>query len=264
MRVDAGRGRLAGILLVLSSILAIAGPSLAATDHSAHVSLPLVSSGLAAAFLFGLLGSTHCFGMCGPLVSLYASQLAPGTGRPPLRQHFLFNLGRVLAYTNLGILFGMAGFILGVRSWTAGLVGLLAGLFVLAMGTHFLGVASVATRLSRLLARPTGILVQVWRRYVMLARSPGILLLGAMHGLLPCPLLYVMFTSAVALGDPIRGGALLFCFSLGTVPMMWGIGVVGQHLSPAHRLAWQRVFGGLVTVWGLVLVVHGLQSLGLF
>ena len=73
-----------------------------------------------------------------------------------------------------------------------------------------------------------------------------------------------MFTSAVAGGDPIRGGILLFCFSLGPVPMRWGIGVVGQRLSPARRLAWQRVFGGLVTVWGLVLVVHGLQSLGLF
>jgi sulfite exporter TauE/SafE len=73
-----------------------------------------------------------------------------------------------------------------------------------------------------------------------------------------------MFTSAVAMGDPIRGGILLFCFSLGTVPMMWGMGVVGQRLSPARRQAWQRVFGGLVAVWGLVLVVHGLQTLGVF
>jgi hypothetical protein len=132
------------------------------------------------------------------------------------------------------------------------------------MGTHFLGIGGIAGRTERLLARPTGALVGVWRRYVVLARSPGIVLLGALHGLLPCPLLYVMFTSAVALGDPIRGGILLFAFSLGTVPMMWGIGIAGQHLRPERRLAWQRVFGGLVTVWGLVLVFHGLQSLGLF
>jgi sulfite exporter TauE/SafE len=244
-------------------VLAAAGPSLAA-EHSTHNHIPLAGTALAAAFLFGLLGSTHCFGMCGPLVSLYASQLAAGGGPSPLRQHLLFNLGRSLAYTNLGALLGAAGFILGVRPWTVGLVGLAAGLFVLAMGSHFLGVGGAASSLERLLARPTGALVGIWRRYVLLARSPGIVLLGALHGLLPCPLLYVMFTSAVAVGDPIRGGVLLFCFSLGTVPMMWGIGVAGQHLSPARRLAWQRVFGGLVTLWGLVLVVHGLQSLGLF
>ncbi len=264
MALQPRRGRLAGCIFFTGGILAVVDPSLAASGHSAHVSLPLAGSGLVAAFLFGLLGSTHCFGMCGPLVSLYSSQLAPGSRTSPLRQHFFYNLGRVLAYTNLGILFGMAGFVLGVRPWTAGLIGLVAGLFVVAMGTHFLGVGSIATRLERALARPTGILIQVWRQYVVLARSPGIVLLGAMHGLLPCPLLYVMFTSAVALGDPIQGGILLLAFSLGTVPMMWGIGVVGQRLNPARRLAWQRVFGGLVTVWGLVLVVSGLQTLGLF
>jgi hypothetical protein len=140
----------------------------------------------------------------------------------------------------------------------------MAGLFVVLMGMHFLGAGGIAGRLGRVLARPTGALVGVWRRYAALARSPGIVLLGALHGLLPCPLLYVMFTSAVALGDPIHGGSLLFAFSLGTVPMMGAIGMVGQYLRPERRLAWQRVFGGLVTVWGFVLLSHGLQSLGVF
>ncbi len=250
-------------MLLLGGLVATPGYALAG-DPQAHVGIPLATSSLIAAFLFGLLGSTHCFGMCGPLVTLYASQIGPGPAVPPLRQHLLFNAGRVLAYTNLGILLGMAGFILGMRPWSAGLVGLLAGLFVVLMGTHFLGAGGVASRLERVLARPTGALVGIWRRYIVLARSPGIVLLGALHGLLPCPLLYVMFTSAVALGDPIYGGSLLFAFSLGTVPMMWGIGIVGQCLRPERRLAWQRVFGGLVTAWGLVLVFHGLQSLGLF
>ncbi len=250
-------------MLLLGGLVATPGCASAADQH-ARVGIPLATSSLIAAFLFGLLGSTHCFGMCGPLVSLYAGQLAPGTAVSPLRQHLLFNLGRTLAYTNLGILLGMAGFVLRIRPWSAGLVGLMAGLFVVLMGTHFLGAGGIASRLERVLARPTGALVGAWRRYVALARSPGIVLLGALHGLLPCPLLYVMFTSAVALGDPIYGGSLLFAFSLGTVPMMGAIGMVGQFLRPERRLAWQRVFGGLVTVWGLVLLSHGLQTLGLF
>jgi hypothetical protein len=260
---DACLRRLGAWLVIVAGVLAAAEFGTAA-DPQGHIHIPLAPSTLIAAFLFGLLGSTHCFGMCGPLVSLYASQLSLGTAVAPLRQHLLFNLGRTLAYTNLGILLGMAGFALNVRPWSAGLIGLMAGLFVVLMGTHFLGAGGIAGGMERLLARPTGALVGVWRRYVALARSPGIVLLGALHGLLPCPLLYVMFTSAVALGDPIRGGVLLFVFSLGTVPMMWGIGIVGQHLRPERRLVWQRVFGGLVTVWGLVLVVHGLQTLGLF
>jgi hypothetical protein len=254
---------LGGGLVIVAGALAMAGVPLAA-DLPGHLSVPLAPSTLIAAFLFGLLGSTHCFGMCGPLVTLYASRLGAGAAVSPQRQHLLFNLGRTLAYTHLGILLGMAGFVLGFRPWSAGLVGVSAGLFVVLMGAHFLGAGGMAGRVERLLARPTGALVQVWRRYVALAQSPGIVLLGALHGLLPCPLLYVMFTSAVALGDPLRGGILLFAFGAGTVPTMWGIGILGQHLGPERRRVWQRVFGGLVTLWGLVLVFHGLQSLGLF
>ena len=256
--------RLGSCLLIVGSILPAAAPAVAAAGHQGHDGAAFHGFGLAAAFLFGLLGSTHCFGMCGPLVGLYASQLTPGPPPSACRQHLLFNLGRMLAYTNLGIVFGAAGFVLQARPWTAGIVGVIAGLFVLAMGTRFVGAGGVAARLNGLLARPTGVLVGIWRRYVALARSPGIVLLGAIHGLLPCPLLYVMFTSAVALGDPISGGMLLFSFSLGTVPMMWGMGALGQRLGPDRRLRWHRIFGWAVTAWGLVLLVRGLQGLSVF
>lgn len=249
---------------LLGSFLAAAETGLTAAAHQGHGGAMFPGIGLPAAFLLGLLGSAHCLGMCGPLVGLYAGQLAPGEAPSPSRQHLLFNLGRMLAYAHLGVLFGGAGFVLGARSWTAALVGVAAGLFVLAMGARFLGAGGAAAGLERLLARPAGALVGVWRRYVFVARSPGIVLLGAVHGLFPCPLLYVMFTSAVALGDPIQGGILLLSFGLGTVPMMWGIGVVGERLRPEQRLQWHRLFGWAVTAWGLVLVVRGLQGLGMF
>lgn len=261
---DAGSRRLGTCLFIVGGIVAAAAPGLAAVGHQGHGIAPFPGFGLAAAFLFGLLGSLHCFGMCGPLVGLYASQLLPGSAPSASRQHLLFNLGRILAYTNLGVVFGGAGFVLGARSWVTALVGVAAGLFVLAMGARFLGAGGAASWLDRLLARPTGALLGVWRRYLFLARSSGIVLLGAVHGLLPCPLLYVMLTSAVALGDPIQGGTLLLSFSLGTVPMMWGMGALGARLGAKRRLTWHRVFGWAVTAWGLVLVVRGLQDLGTF
>ena len=251
-------------LLVAAILLATPGAGGAATGHEAHGGGALPGFGLAAAVLFGLLGSTHCLGMCGPLVSLYASQLGPGPGAFARRQHLLFNLGRALAYTNLGVLFGAAGFGLRARPFGAALVGLAAGLFVVATGSRFLGAGGLAAWPDRLLARPTRALAGVWRRYVVLARSSGIVFLGALHGLLPCPLLYVMFTSAVALGDPIRGGILLLSFSLGTMPMLWGMAALGQRLGAQRRLGWHRAFGWAVTAWGLVLVIRGLQGFGVF
>lgn len=252
------------LIVITASVLAVAGPGVAVAGHNGHGAFPIHGFDLAAAFLFGLLGSAHCLGMCGPLVGLYAGQLHHGGGPSAGRQHLLFNLGRMLAYANCGVLFGAAGSVMRLRPWTAGLAGVAGGLFVIAAGTRLYGSRGITARLDRFLTRPAGALMGVWRGYVTLARSPGIVLLGAAHGLLPCPLLYLMFASAVALGDPVRGGLLLLSFSLGTAPMMWGMGAMGERLGPKLRLGWHRIFGWAATAWGLVLVVRGLQELGVF
>ena len=249
-------------LPVLAAIVMGAGSSVAAAPHGHDLAPP--GFGLVAAFLFGLLGSTHCLGMCGPLVGLYASQLPPRSRLSISRQHVLFNLGRTLAYTNAGIVFGAAGFALRLRPWAAAVVGAAAGLFVVAMGARLVGLSGLGAWSSGLLAPLTALQLRIWRGYVHLAESPSIVLLGALHSLLPCPLLYVMFTSAVALGDPVQGGLLLFAFGMGTVPMVWAVGALGERLSVRRRLQWHRVFGWTVAAWGVVLLIRSLQGLGGF
>jgi sulfite exporter TauE/SafE len=220
---------------------------------------PVAGFGLAAAFLFGLLGSVHCLGMCGPLVSLsISSVVAPDT---PHRQLLLYNLGRVIVYTDLGLFLGGAGKLLGIYPVISGLAGILAGGFVAVMGLHFFSGGSVALWIDRALTKPSRIFVSLWRKLSHLARSPGVIVLGGLHGLLPCPLLYVMFSSAIALQDPLSAGVLLLSFGLGTVPMMWGIGVAAHSLTLSRRAALQRVFGGVILLWGSVLIWHGLERL---
>lgn len=254
-----GRGLLGALITA-----ATATPAVAAAHPDWHGGVPFPRFDLAAALLFGLVGSTHCFGMCGPLVGLYASQLASKPSGAVAGPHLLFNVGRVFAYTNLGILLGAAGFLIQVRPWITAVVGMAAGLFVLAVGGRLLGAGGLVARLDRLLGLPANALAGIGRYYSILARSPGIAGLGGVHAFLPCPLLYVMYTSAVALGDPIRGGALLFSFSLGTVPMMWVMGALGHRLRLVSAPSWHRVFGWAVTIWGLVLIFRGIWSFGTF
>ena len=238
-------------------------PPVWAEGHQALV--PISGFGIATAFLFGLLGSTHCFGMCGPLVGLYAQQLQQDESdkkTPVQRQHLLYNLGRLIAYVDLGFILGSLGWLFGFYPWASGTLGIIAGAFVVVMGFHFLMSGTSWLGIDRLLARPTQLLVGMWRRLKSLANSPGIIVLGALHGLLPCPLLYVMFSSAIALQDPLQSALLLLSFSLGTVPMMWGIGIAAHSLLPQQRVLVQRVFGGVVLVWGAVLIMHGVGRLG--
>jgi hypothetical protein len=107
-----------------------------------------------------------------------------------------------------------------IYPWVSGVLGILAGGFVMSMGVHFLGAGGIGTWIDHVLARPTAILTNLWRKLATFTNSPGIIMLGGLHGLLPCPLLYVMFSSAIAMQDSLQSGLLLFSFGLGTVPMM--------------------------------------------
>src|SRR5215471_896062 len=83
------------------------------------------------AFILGLIGSLHCAGMCGPL----ALALPGSTCRTSrfLVGRLAYNLGRILTYCMLGVVFGLVGktlLLAGLQRWLSISLGivLLAGL----------------------------------------------------------------------------------------------------------------------------------------
>ena len=89
-------------------------------------------SELWAAFLLGLIGSLHCAGMCGPLA--LALPVTGGNTLSFAAGRAAYNLGRVLTYCGLGVIFGLMGKTLllgGIQRWVSISLGvlLLAGLF---------------------------------------------------------------------------------------------------------------------------------------
>lgn len=69
-----------------------------------------------AGFLFGLLGSFHCVGMCGAI----ALALPGGRGPRYVAGRVLYNLGRVSTYALLGAAAGALGQGLRLAGWRAG------------------------------------------------------------------------------------------------------------------------------------------------
>ena len=62
---------------------------------------------LLSAIIFGLLGSFHCLGMCGPIAFML-----PVDREKPIKRflHILsYHLGRIFTYAIIGILFGILG-----------------------------------------------------------------------------------------------------------------------------------------------------------
>lgn len=236
-------------------------------------------------FGIGLLGGAHCIGMCGPLVTIYASKMTGtradggtatvqgGSRRSHLtlfevRQHTLFNLGRAASYALIGTIMGALGNVVfvGTGEVTAtadtirGVVGTGIGALVVVMGGYYLlGRINVGVSLPG-----TGWLMGRLTRWVeQLANGPGIVGLGAVHGLLPCPILYPAYLYAFASGSPLAGAVALGALGLGTIPAVFAYGTIIESVDAVHRQRLHRVLGGLFVVLGYILFAHGLMSLGI-
>lgn len=232
----------------------------------------------------GLLGGAHCIGMCGPLVTIYASNMnaarADGGTRTAgqtqrgahltlyeVRQHALFNVGRATSYTFVGALMGALGGLLflsvgevtAIAELVRGVVGVGIGALVVVIGGYYLAGRTTAGLHLPGTGRVTGWMTAWVER---LAGGPGIVGLGALHGLLPCPILYPAYLYAFASGSPLAGGVALAALGIGTIPAVFLYGTLIESVDAVHRRRLHRVLGIAFIVLGYVLLAHGLMSLG--
>lgn len=231
--------------------------------------------------VIGLLGGAHCIGMCGPLVTVYADRMRSkprsdgGTVSArrghltvyEVRQHFLFNIGRATSYTLIGAAMGALGGVLflamgevtAATQTIRGIVGVGIGILIVAMGLHYL-----AGRMSAGLHVPgtQRVTSQLTRWIDRLAGGPGIVGLGAIHGLLPCPILYPAYLYAFATGSALAGAVALGALGLGTIPAVFLYGTVIQSVDATHRRRLHRLLGVAFVVLGYVLLAHGLMEIG--
>jgi sulfite exporter TauE/SafE len=206
------------------------------------------------AFLFGLVGSAHCLGMCGALA--LALPIAGNSKASFVVGRIGYNAGRISTYVLLGALFGAMGqtiALAGLQRWLS----LGAGLAIL-VGFA----ASSRYALHRQVIKAIGLLKAKLSALMRKRTLPAFLLLGALNGLLPCGLVYVACAGAVATGGLLEGMQYMFLFGLGTVPVMLGVGLAGQKVQPALRFRFQKLVPACVVALGLLLVLRGM-SLGI-
>ena len=232
---------------------------------------------LALFFGIGLLGGLHCIGMCGPIVSMYddARTRTRADGGVPagrLYHHGLFNLGRTVSYTFLGGVFGALGGVvyltmeslLAVTNVVRGTVGVaLGGLIVYHGVSTALGGHGTVLRRLPIPGITTGRLLNgASDRVARAAAGRGIVGLGLLHGLVPCPMLYAAFLYVFAIGSAVNGAAALAAFGLGTVPSVFLYGTTLGSLDPARMSSLHRLLGVAFVALGYVLLAHGAMALG--
>lgn len=214
-------------------------------------------------FLTGLVTSVHCVAMCG---GINLSQCLPrGTEASPqdgslsaFLPAFQYNLGRVFSYTLIGCLLGAAGMLLGggqevgLSLLLQGCLKLIAGAFMVITGINMLG---IFPGLRRLTLRMPGFLAK--KIGSEKAKNHGPLAVGILNGLMPCGPLQSMQIVALASGSPITGALSMFFFSLGTVPLMLGLGSFVSALGKRFTRQVMNAGAVLVVVLGLAMLSQG-------
>lgn len=229
-----------------------------------------VKMGYGMLFVIGLITSIHCVAMCGGINLSQCIPHSEETAAPKNRlatfaPAALYNLGRVISYTTIGFILGLAGMVFGGGGSTAGIplfaqgiLKLIAGVFMVIMGINMLGIFPALRKLQphmpKFLARKV---------YVEKARSKSPLIVGLLNGLMPCGPLQSMQIVALASGNPFAGALSMFLFSMGTVPLMLGLGSIVSALGKKFTQKVMSVGAVLVVVLGLAMLSQGGSLSGL-
>jgi len=208
---------------------------------------PLISM----AFFTALLGSGHCIGMCGGLVA--ALSLSPQGREGGLLFQLLYNFGRVLTYTLLGILVGWLGSTLALTTGLAGIArGLLIGsdLLVIFLGLGTAGLWQKYTLWQLEFKTPLQLLSRSVRRLKQMPSAVIALPIGLLMGFLPCGFLYAMVLTAAQSASPLLGGLVMLAFGIGTIPALLLFGGAAQWMSSRARRWLLRGAGLMVALMG--------------
>lgn len=254
--VQAGAGpkpdayRTAGILIIIFAAFMLIQNSGLLTFFN---KFPLAESGMGYGMLFliGIITSVHCLAMCG---GINLSQCLPHTDtlRPSLRPSLLYNLGRVISYTAVGIIVGALGSVISFSGAMRGVVQLAAGVFMFVMGINMLGIFPALRRFNLRMPK-----IFTDRIEHAKGRGSGPLYIGLLNGLMPCGPLQAMQLYALGTGSPISGGISMLLFSLGTVPLMFGLGALSTSLGKRFTKRVMTAGAMLVMILGLSMVSYG-------
>lgn len=203
------------------------------------------------ALVLGLASSLHCIGMCGPLVMSVPVQHLPQQKK--LFGVLLYQFGRISTYMILGFLAGIIGWRIGVAGWQQ--------VFSVCMG-----VAILFFLLTQVFFKKTSGWKWFNQKVVQLISwsmkrhgFAGMYLMGAANGLLPCGMVYIAISGAMATGTILNAVAFMFVFGLGTLPAMFSLAFWGTRISWQTRQAMRKLVPYVVGLTAILLIIRGLN-----
>ncbi len=220
---------------------------------------------LLTAFTIGLLGLTHCLGMCGGILGTLDAGIGQKAdrfgGRFPF--HLAYNTGRIASYVIAGFLAGFLGSLAATASFGNALPAgrIVAGIIMIALGLYLAGWWQVIAVLEQAGQRIWQIVEPVGRNFIPVNSPIQAFGLGLIWGWLPCGLVYSALALAMASATPLNGAMTMAAFGLGTLPALLSFAVFAGSLRKWVRHPLIRQAAGMtIVLFGIYSCVMAFQG----
>lgn len=206
------------------------------------------------AFLFGLVSSFHCIGMCGPIAMMLPVER--NNHAKKTIQIITYQIGRLSAYGLIGLVFGFLGkglYLAGMQQKLSILIGIVMIIIILIPERTF-AKYNFSKPVFNLISKVKTTLGKQFKN----KSFKSFFTIGLLNGFLPCGMVYVALFGAIAMQSASLGVLYMILFGLGTVPMMSSVTYLQTFLTLSARNRIQKIIPYVGVFIGVLFVLRGL------
>jgi sulfite exporter TauE/SafE len=206
------------------------------------------------AFIFGLISSFHCVGMCGPIAMMLPVDRKNEAKR--VVQISLYHLGKLTAYGLLGLIFGLLGksfYLAGLQQQLSIILGILM-IVVAVVPEKIFAKYNFSKPVYKIITKIKSSLGQHFKN----KSYRSLFTIGLLNGFLPCGMVYVAIFGAIAMQSVSLGILYMILFGIGTIPLLTAIVYLSNIFSFSFRKTIQNMIPIVAIIIGMLFIIRGL------
>lgn len=223
-----------------------------------HGMMPSVRVSMSYGFIFiiGLTTSFHCIGMCGGIMlsqTAVPDNLILDSKARVIVPAASYNAGRIISYTLVGAIVGAVGSVISVKASAKSMIFIIIGVLMVLIAFQMMHIIPRFEKMSFSLPQSCQLPQNTRKKF---ATKP--LIIGLLTGLMPCGALQSMQLYALSTGSAVSGAAVMFFFSIGTVPLLLLLGGLSTLASKKFQKYMVRISGILIATFSILLIWNGI------
>lgn len=180
----------------------------------------------------------------------------------PARPILLFLGSKLVVYTLFGLLLGWLGSVLQLTPYMRAALQIAIGIFMLGTALRMLNVHPI---FRSFVVEPPKAVTRFIRRFAKAGNKGDVttpIFLGALTVLIPCGVTQAMMILAIGTGNPLLGAATMFAFTLGTMPIFFGLAYVATKLGERLQARFLQVAAFAILILAVISIDGGLNLAG--